>query len=147
MTPSTTPPVDTLLHRTDELRKSLSGNFRDQLVHALYADAESIARRAVKPVGNRRWDWDQRLDRLVTSPLFGLPIMLLILAAVFWLTITGANVPSAMIANGLFWIEAQASALFTAWGVPWWITGFIWHGTYRGLAWVVSVMLPPMAIF
>ena len=47
----------------------------------------------------------------------------------------------------LFWIEDQAAALFTTWGVPWWITGFIWHGIYRGLAWVVSVMLPPMAIF
>jgi len=47
----------------------------------------------------------------------------------------------------LFWVEDQAAALFTAVGVPWWITGFLWHGVYRGLAWVVSVMLPPMAIF
>jgi ferrous iron transport protein B len=44
-------------------------------------------------------------------------------------------------------IEARAVAVFDGWGVPWWITGFIWHGVYRGLAWVVSVMLPPMAIF
>jgi ferrous iron transport protein B len=139
--------VDVLLLRADTLRRSLSGNFRDQLVQVLYGDAESIARRAVKPVGSRRWDWDQRLDRLVTSPIFGLPLMLVVLAAIFWLTVTGANIPSQWIATALFWIEDQASALFTAWGAPWWITGFLWHGTYRGLAWVVAVMLPPMAIF
>ncbi|NMC79441.1 MAG: ferrous iron transporter B, partial [Chloroflexi bacterium] len=50
-------------------------------------------------------------------------------------------------ARALFFVEDQAAALFTQWGLPWWVTGFIWHGVYRGLAWVVSVMLPPMAIF
>jgi len=147
MTRSATPSVDVLLLRADTLRRSLSGNFRDQLVQVLYGDAESIARRAVKPVGHRGWDWDQRLDRLVTSPILGLPLMLVVLAVVFWLTVTGANLPSQWIATALFWIEDQASTLFTAWGIPWWITGFVWHGTYRGLAWVVAVMLPPMAIF
>jgi ferrous iron transport protein B len=146
MTASDLSPND-LLARADHLRQGLSGNFRDQLVEAMYTDAESIARRAVQPRGARRWDWDQRFDQLVTSPIFGLPIMLLLLAIVFWLTITGANVPSALIADGLFWIEDQAAALFTALGAPWWLTGFIWHGVWRGLAWVVSVMLPPMAIF
>ncbi len=147
MIPTTTPPTETLLARVETLRRSLEGNFRDQLVQASYADAERIARRAVQQAGQRQRDWDQILDRWITSPALGLPLMLALLAIVMWLTITGANVPSQLIANGLFWIEAQAAALFTAWGVPWWITGFIWHGTYRGLAWVVSVMLPPMAIF
>ncbi|MBL8055565.1 MAG: ferrous iron transporter B [Anaerolineales bacterium] len=144
----TTPPTqaDTLLARADALRQALPENFRDQLVQALYTEAESVARRAVRAEGQRT-DWDSRLDRLVTSPLFGLPIMLLILAVVFWLTITGANVPSALLADGLFWFEDQAAALFTALGAPWWLTGFVWHGVWRSLAWVVSVMLPPMAIF
>lgn len=146
MSTATITPTE-LLARADALRQSISGNFRDQVVEAMYADAEAVAQRAVKPKGTRRWVWDQQLDRLVTSPIFGLPIMLLILAAVFWLTVTGANVPSALIANALFWVEAQGAALFTAWGLPWWVTGFIWHGTYRGLAWVVAVMLPPMMIF
>jgi ferrous iron transport protein B len=52
-----------------------------------------------------------------------------------------------MIATGLFWVEQQGAALFDAIGLPWWITGLVWHGTYKGLAWVVAVMLPPMAIF
>ena len=140
-------PAEAVLARAEALRRTLSGNFRDQMVQAVYADAETIARRAVKLPGRQAWDWDQRLDRLITSPLFGLPSMLIVLSVVFWLTISGANAPSAMIANALFWIEAQAAAWFTAWGAPWWLTGFVWHGVYRGLAWVVSVMLPPMAIF
>ncbi len=139
--------ADALLARAEALRQALPENFRDQLVQSLYAEAEGVARRAVHPAGERRRDWDGLLDRLVTSPIFGLPIMLLILAVVFWLTITGANVPSALIADALFWFEDQAAALFTALGAPWWLTGFVWHGVWRGLAWVVSVMLPPMAIF
>ncbi|RME42235.1 MAG: ferrous iron transporter B, partial [Chloroflexi bacterium] len=136
-----------ILARADALQRTLDVSFRDQMVQAIYADAERIAARAVRSAGDRVWDLDQRIDRILTSPVWGLPIMLLGLAVAFWLTITGANYPSQLIASGLFWIEDQASALFTAAGVPWWITGFIWHGVYRGLAWVVSVMLPPMAIF
>jgi len=133
--------------RAEALRSTLSTGFRDEIVRSLYAAAESIAARAVKTSSAKVYDLDQRIDRLVTSPVFGLPIMLLLLAVLFWLTIQGANVPSKMIATGLFWIEDQGSALFTQIGIPWWMTGFLWHGLYRGLAWVVSVMLPPMAIF
>ncbi len=52
-----------------------------------------------------------------------------------------------MLATALFWIGAQGKALFNAIGLPWWITGFIWDGVYLAMAWVVAVMLPPMAIF
>jgi len=144
--PSNLGPSD-VLARADGLRRTLSAGFRDETVKSIYNEAERIAQRSVHAKGDRRWDLDQRLDRLITSPIFGLPLMLAILAIVFWLTIVGANYPSQLIAEGLFWIEDKASLLFTAWGIPWWITGFIWHGVYRGLAWVISVMLPPMAIF
>jgi ferrous iron transport protein B len=146
MTTSATP-AERLLAQADLLRQGLPGDFRDTLVQSLYREAETIATKAVRAGGQRRWNWDSMVDRLVTSPIFGLPLMLAILSLVFWLTIVGANVPSALLAQGLFWIEAQGSALFTSLGVPWWITGLLWDGVYRGLAWVVSVMLPPMAIF
>ena len=142
------PSPEEVLARARDLRRQLSGGFREEAVKSLYAEAERVARRAVSREGDGHGlDVDQRIDRLVTSPWLGLPIMLVLLAIVFWLTIAGANVPSAMLASALFWIEDQAVALFDAAGVPWWITGFLWHGIYRGLAWVVSVMLPPMAIF
>ena len=145
-TTNTLTPQD-IIDRAEVLRPQLSSGFRDEIVKSLYSEVERITQRAVQTGSEHKWDLDQRIDRLVTSPIFGLPIMLLLLAAVFWVTIVGANVPSAMIANALFFVEDRAAALFTQWGIPWWITGFLWHGVYRGLAWVVSVMLPPMAIF
>ncbi len=148
MTASHHPTADEVLARARDLRRQLGGGFREEAVKSLYAEAERVARRAVDDDNDARaFRLDARIDRLVTSPVLGLPIMLVLLSVVFWLTIAGANVPSAMLASGLFWIEDQAVALFDALGVPWWITGFVWRGVYRGLAWVVSVMLPPMAIF
>jgi ferrous iron transport protein B len=138
---------ETVIRRAEELRRGLTGNFRDEAVSSIYAEAERIASRVVRRTGERGTDWDQRIDRLVTSPILGLPLMLIILAVVFWLTIAGANVPSAMLATGLFWIEDQGATLFDSFGAPWWLSGFVWHGVFRGLAWVISVMLPPMAIF
>ena len=74
--------------------------------------------------------------------------MLLILAAVFWVTITGANVPSAMLASLLVDGLHPALGRFGDWvGMPWWLSGFLFDGVYLATAWVVSVMLPPMAIF
>lgn len=136
-----------VLQRAAELRATLTSQFRDETVKSIYAEAERIAGRASHHAGNARYDFDQRIDRIVTSPIFGLPIMALLLAVVFWLTVAGANVPSAMLASGFFWFEDQAATVFTNLGAPWWVTGFIWHGVFRGLAWVVSVMLPPMMIF
>ncbi len=136
-----------VLKRAEQLRGTLSSGFRDEIVKSLYQEAERVVGRAVRAKDTGKYDLDQRIDRIVTSPIFGLPIMLLLLAAVFWVTITGANLPSEMIATGLFWVEERAAGLFTSLGAPWWLTGLLWHGLYRGLAWVVSVMLPPMAIF
>ncbi len=136
-----------IIAKAETLRGDLSTGFRDEIVKSLYSEAETIARRAVKSTKDKKYDFDQKIDRIVTSPIFGLPIMLVILGIIIWLTVIGANYPSQMIANGLFWIEDQLVTLFNAWGVPWWITGFLWRGVYRGLAWVIAVMLPPMAIF
>ena len=136
-----------IINRTEALRTTLSSGFRDEMVKGLYTQAEQIAGRAVKTGDEKKYDLDQRIDRLVTSPIFGLPLMLLLLAVIIWLTVQGANYASEWIANILFWVEAQGAKLFTSLGLPWWVTGFVWNGVYRGLAWVISVMLPPMAIF
>jgi ferrous iron transport protein B len=139
-------PAD-IIREAGALRRSLETGFREEVVGSLYAEVERVARRAVRDQGSRPLELDQKIDRIVTSRLFGLPLMLLILAVIFWLTIIGANVPSAMLATALFAVEDWAAALFTSMGSPDWLTGFIWHGVFRGLAWVISVMLPPMAIF
>jgi ferrous iron transport protein B len=136
-----------IIREAGVLRRSLASGFREEVVTSLYGEVERVTRRAVRDQGSGRLELDQTIDRVVTSRIFGLPIMLLILAVIFWLTIVGANVPSAMLATALFAFEDAAAGWFTAWGAPAWLTGFIWHGVFRGLAWVISVMLPPMAIF
>ena len=90
---------------------------------------------------------DRRLDRLLTSRATGYPVMLLGLAGVLWLTIAGANAPSEWLARALGWVQAQFSALLTALHAPLWLQGLLVDGMFRTLAWVVAVMLPPMAIF
>ncbi len=90
---------------------------------------------------------DRRLDRLLTSRLTGIPAMLLMLAGIFWLTINGANYPSELLSTGLFWIGDRLSDFLQWVGAPTWLNGLLIAGCYRVLAWVVSVMLPPMAIF
>lgn len=96
---------------------------------------------------NRSISRDRKLDRILTSPLTGFPIMLLLLLGIFWLTITGANYPSALLSEGLFWLGDRIRDRFIYLGSPEWLTGLVCDGMYRTLAWVVAVMLPPMAIF
>ncbi len=139
-------PAD-IVREAAALRRSLEAGFREEVVTSLYGEVERITRRAVRDSGARPLELDQRIDRIVTSRTLGLPLMLGVLAVVFWLTIIGANVPSQMLATAFFWFEDLAASAFERVGAPWWLTGFLWHGIYRGLAWVVSVMLPPMAIF
>ena len=72
---------------------------------------------------------------------------MLLLAGVLWLTVVGANTPSQWLATGLFWVQDRLTDLFRALNAPAWLHGALVQGVYRVLAWVVSVMLPPMAIF
>ena len=141
------PASKSILDRSDSLRREIGGGFRDQMMSSLYDSAREIASRSVRETGAANWDLDQRIDRLVTSRWLGLPLMTAMLGVVFWITILGANVPSQMLASALFAVEGAAAGWFEALGAPWWLTGLVWHGVFRGLAWVVSVMLPPMAIF
>jgi ferrous iron transport protein B len=147
MTEQTLNPND-VLAKAEALRGTLSTSFRDEIVKSLYSEAEAIAKRAVRTAKDKKYDFDQKIDRLVTSPIVGLPIMLILLGLIIWLTVSGANVASAAIANVLFGFGDWGRALFNSAGfIPWWVTGFIWDGVYLGLAWVISVMLPPMMIF
>ncbi len=120
---------------------------RDQIVSRLVHTAEDICKKVVQFENLQYNRTDRKIDKILTSRIFGLPLMLVLLGVVFWLTITGANYPSQALADGLFWIEAQLTAFFAQLGTPAWVHGVLVLGMYRTLAWVVSVMLPPMAIF
>ncbi|WP_132945284.1 nucleoside recognition domain-containing protein [Tumebacillus sp. BK434] len=121
---------------------------RDQMVSDIYARTEAIVSQTVTlPENKTQLDFDRRLDNVLTSRWLGYPIMLLMLGTVFYVTIAGANVPSGLLADFFFWIEGYLTAVFTWLGTPAWVHGVLIEGLYRGTAWVVSVMLPPMAIF
>jgi ferrous iron transport protein B len=138
-----------ILAKASALRWDVGEDFHDTLMETIYTDAARISDRVVTAAGRTpRFDWDRTLDRLLTGRWTGFPVMLLLLVAVFWLTVTGANVPSAMIAGLLLdtvhpWLKEGAAAI----GTPWWLSGFLLDGIYLSAAWVISVMLPPMAIF
>ncbi|MCL1903358.1 MAG: ferrous iron transporter B [Oscillospiraceae bacterium] len=90
---------------------------------------------------------DRKLDKILTSRLTGIPIMLALLCIVFWITVTGAQYPSDLLFKVLFWVGDRLAALLHWFNVPEWFNELIIMGVYRVLAWVVAVMLPPMAIF
>jgi len=147
--PGTVAARERLLDRARELRWELPPDFHDVLMERTYEIAQQMADR-VQMRGLKRagFDFDRTLDRLLTSRWLGFPLMLVVLAAVFWLTIAGANIPSRWIASLLIdtahpWLVRTGTSL----GMPWWLGGFLFDGVYLATAWVVSVMLPPMAIF
>ena len=112
----------------------------------LVEEAQAIADAVVKAPENPHHR-DRKIDRFFTGKWTAYPLMMLLLAGVLWLTIEGANYPSAWLSRGLFWVQDRLSDLFQYWGAPDWLHGVLVLGCYRTLAWVVAVMLPPMAIF
>ena len=122
-------------------------HMKDSMVSDLLTKATAIARSVIYFA---REDYDRRdrkIDQLLTSKKTGFPIMLALLALILWITITGANVPSALLYQGLFWVEEKLFILADTIHMPEVLKGLLISGMYRVLAWVVSVMLPPMAIF
>lgn len=144
------PEILELLRRSKQLlsnRGIQPDQLRDRIVSRLIGIAEEISRETVTFENKQYNQTDRRIDRILTSKIFGLPIMLALLAFIFWLTISGANIPSKLLSDFLFGIEEKLTGLFTALSAPQWLHGILVLGIYRTLAWVISVMLPPMAIF
>lgn len=114
---------------------------------AVVREAEWVCRGVVSHEDSAHDRLDRRLDRILTSKRTGYPVMIALLAVVFWLTIAGANLPSDLLASALFWLQDRLIELLTLLHFPGWLRDALVLGVYRVLAWVVSVMLPPMTIF
>lgn len=143
----------TVLERASEGKEKLklynidSDIFKDEIVTTIVRRAEKIGSKVVTYDSSKYSLRDRKIDKILTSNTWGIPIMILLLGVVFWITITGANYPSGLLSKSLFWIEEKLSEFFIGVGVPAWVDGLFIKGMYRTLAWVVAVMLPPMAIF
>ena len=109
--------------------------------------AEALAGLAVQAEETAKADRDRRLDRVLTHRIAGPLLLLLLLAGALWLTIQGANWPSAWLSAGLFRLGDWLGEVLLELGAPPWLYGILIEGAWRVLAWVVGVMLPPMAIF
>jgi len=143
------PGTSEILSLASTLRWQVGPGFHQSLMETVYTEAARIADRAVSRGDEKpRFDLDRTIDRLVTSRRFGFPLMLLMLTVVFWLTVAGANAPSAMLATlFLDTLHPLLKSAAAAVHLPWWLDGVLIDGMYLATAWVVSVMLPPMAIF
>jgi ferrous iron transport protein B len=140
---------DAILSTANNLRWEIGEYFHDTLMESIYANAATIAKRAVNlPAEKETISWEKTLDQILTSRYTGFPIMFLLLGIVFWLTIEGSNVPSGLLASFLVdTIHPVLKSFSAGIGLPFWLDGVLIDGAYLAMAWVVSVMLPPMAIF
>lgn len=132
-----------------QLRKSgfTEQQVRDAIAEGVVKTAESLCEGIITKREKPRARLDRRLDKLFTGRKIGIPVMLILLLFVFWLTISGANYPSQLLARAADSSEAYLLSWLTNLGVSPWLREMLVCGMFRVLMWVVSVMLPPMAIF
>ncbi|OZT13741.1 iron transporter FeoB [Priestia aryabhattai] len=124
-----------------------SEELRDDIVHHLYERSRELCSESVSYNKTKTDKKTEKLDQIFTSPIWGFPIMIAMLGIIFYITIAGANVPSSLLASFFSYIEGYITAFFNAVNAPDWLHGVLVLGLYRGSTWVISVMLPPMAIF
>lgn len=138
-----------ILAQATVAQKNLEEDFTTRLAENIYAKAAKIVETTVQSDHNQRsFRVDRKIDQIVTSRFWGFPIMLLLLGVILWLTIAGANWPSSMLSNLLLeTVYPQLKTGAVNIGMPAWMSGFLIDGVYMATAWVIAVMLPPMAIF
>ncbi len=140
-----TPIVDKVQIYANEFRLE----FAQGLAEGIFSQVSKIVKQRVnQPQNPRAFKIDRAIDNIVTSRTFGFPIMLLLLGVILWLTIIGSNYPSSalsylLVDKGYSWVKDIGQILH----MPWWLSGILFDGIYLATAWVVAVMLPPMAIF
>lgn len=122
-------------------------NISDKLSACAVLRAEELCLSAVDTSKARALDRDDKIDSVLTDKVWGIPVMLVLFAVIFWLTVSGANYPSQWLSAGFEKLEVLLCKLLQAAKLPPMLTDVFINGVWRVLSWVVSVMLPPMAIF
>ncbi|MGG3467012.1 nucleoside recognition domain-containing protein [Neobacillus pocheonensis] len=134
-------------HIFAEAQELTTPKLRDDIVQQLYDRSHKLCQEGISYTKSERDTRTEKLDAIFTSPIFGFPIMIAMLGLLFYITIAGANVPSSMIAELFGYLEGYITQFFNFIHAPNWLHGILVLGLYRGTTWVISVMLPPMAIF
>ncbi len=138
-----------ILLKASEYSAELGDDYQNDLVEAIYAKAGKLVKDHVSSGSDQRsFRLDRSIDHIVTHRIWGFPIMFLLLGLILWLSITGANYPSQMLSAILLdHVYSALKDIATNLSIPIWLNGFLIDGVYLATAWVISVMLPPMAIF
>lgn len=139
------------INMISKIKDELNKNYKDEsvediIIKSIIKEAERIGNKVVKG-GEEYTDTQRKIDKILVSKSTGIPIMIMTLLIVLWITITLANYPSEMLANMFAHGEIYIRDFFSGLNLPPWISGILIDGIYVTLAWVISVMLPPMAIF
>ena len=120
---------------------------KDKMISSIVFMAENVYKDAVTLQNEEYNSKDRKIDKILTSKTWGIPIMLLFLGIIFWLTIVGANYPSELLSQFFEWLQEKILYVFDFLLAPEWLKGILIDGVYRTLTWIIAVMLPPMAIF
>ena len=121
--------------------------FKEKIVSTIVKDAEEIGKKVCKFENKDYANRDRKIDKILTSKKYGIPIMILFLLLIFWITIVGANYPSQFLFSIFGNIQEKLIEFATYIHCPEWLSNMLILGIYQTLTWVISVMLPPMAIF
>ena len=121
--------------------------FKDKIISSIVFKCEEVCKEVCYFQKSDYNSLNKKIDKILTSKIWGIPIMLLFLGVIFWLTITGANYPSGALSNFFGVIQEKLLIWFDIIGSPKWLTDVLVLGMYQTTAWVIAVMLPPMAIF
>lgn len=144
---------ETLQSIKDKVRQQFSqnaitkSNFKDLIVTSIMHKAEAIVKNVCVFEDKNYSKRDRKIDKVLTSKTFGIPIMILFLGIIFWLTIVGANYPSQALFSMFSWLQEKLFWLADFLNCPEWLSSMLISGIYQTLTWIVAVMLPPMAIF
>lgn len=128
------------------LKSTYTNSLQDVILSQFTKLSEEICKKCIHKNNKNRKNY-KHLDDFLTNKWTGLPSIIVLLCIVFWITIAGANAPSEFLSTNLFKVQDMLSEFFEYIQVPNWIEGILIQGMFKTLAWVVSVMLPPMAIF
>ena len=124
-----------------------TNNFKDKVVADIMKKAEDISKEVCTFENKDYSARDRKIDKILTSKKFGIPIMILFLGLIFWITIIGANYPSQALFSIFNWIQDKLVIFAEYVHSPQWLSNMLINGVYQTLTWIIAVMLPPMAIF
>ena len=130
-----------------ETREITSKNFKDKIVADIMKKAEETSKEVCTFENKNYRERELKIDKILTSKIFGIPIMILFLGLIFWITIVGANYPSEWLFSVFNWLQDKLIYFANYIHCPIWLSDMLINGVYKTLTWIVAVMLPPMAIF